>query len=374
MNKISPIVIIPGLKGNNLVTGEGSTLWSPDEGIETSFYDLMLDIDGVSDAKKGINIKAGTYDKTAYQDFIDFTTHKLDVPIRVFVYDWRKSAKENAVHLRDFLFDLKFELKCEEFNFVCHSGGGLVLQAYMALLEGDFSNMMIDKAVFVAVPFNGTVMAMEGLVVGDNAATRPYYAGFDLMLFGSSRVVIRTFPFIYEMLPFYEGSFVKADKSQSQTKAMLNIFNGANWQSNLSSNTMVMKRLEEALRVKENFYPLDLLPPDVASRFLSVSAVGTPTSNKVVVHDNSPTGRVKNFFDFSSMTTQGDGTVAAISANAYAPAVTTLGVSFFGSPKQVHRFILCDSRVQTVVKRFLIDDKDCDPWYSVIGGTVEKVF
>lgn len=367
MDKVSPIVIIPGLKGNNLDTDSGDTLWSPHDGIKTSFYDLMLDIDGVSDARKDLKIKAGTYDSTAYQDFIDFTDHELNVPVRVFIYDWRKSSKENAVHLRDFLFDLKFELKCEHFNFVCHSGGGLVLQSYLTLLQGDFSNSLIDKAVFVAVPFNGTVLAMEGLVVGDNAATRPYYDSFDLSLFGASRVVLRTFPFLYEMLPFYEGSFVKADKS------MVNIFNAASWQSNLSNNTMVMNRLEQALKAKENFYPLDLLPPDMASKFLTISAVGSPTPNKVVVHDNSPAGRVKNFFDFSSMTTQGDGTVPAISANAYALAVTSLGVSFFGSPKHIHRFILCDSRVQTVVKRFLIDDMDYDQWYSVIGGTVEKI-
>src|SRR5262249_8005949 len=127
-------------------------------------------------------------------------------------YDWRLSNVVNGKRLLDFTQYLRGKLsaakiKFEGFRFLTHSMGGLLFCCYLNELKNKYDD--IDKAVISAPPFRGSPYALVHMIKGDGGMK-----SFLNSVFGRNediRKVVRTYPSIFELLPWYDQSLIYED-------------------------------------------------------------------------------------------------------------------------------------------------------------------
>lgn len=362
-----PTILIPGIKGTTLVntnTLDFDTIWSGIQSKFESIYDLELKQDTKFEVEKRSIIERSDVEDLAYREAVIIINRKIESPVYIFGYDWRKSCDENGKQLKKYVDYLKEKLDISRVNFLTHSMGGMVFSCYLNNLSGNYN--IIEHAILTVCPFEGSINSLIALIIGEG--------GFKFPLFNSNdefRKIARTFPSVYELLPIYQGavSFANGDS--------FCLYNPEHWQSNISKNTILLDRLSQ-LKIFRQTNPamlnLSELPNEVKKKLLIIVGEGEKTKNKVFIQTHDPKGRVTNFFDFDQPETdKGDGTVPFESSTIYREEILTIAVKSKWYDKTTHGFFLNDGRVQAVISRFIKDDTHHPEWWSDIGGSVRRV-
>lgn len=370
-----PTILIPGISGTKLVntnTLNFDTIWSSVQSKYESIYDLALKQDSRFEVNHKSIIERSDVEDLSYREIVHVLEHKTNLPIYVFGYDWRKSAVEIAKGMADYIEYLKEKLSVNSFNFIVHSMGGLIFSCYLKNLQGNYD--VIDHAVLTACPFEGSVRALVAITIGEGGIQFPLFNSND-----EFRKIARTFPSVFEMCPTYKDAVVFDNGSEFE------LFNPDHWQSNIGDDDMGMFRARlsqlKTFRDKQNPAMLNLrdLPKEVRKKFLIIAGEGEETKKQVKVLPQNPDGRVKNFFNFESINSigNGDGTVPLESITIYNDVILTLAVKKKWSDIAMHPLILKDGRVQSLITRFLFNKTseftNGSPWWSVLDGSIRQI-
>ncbi|MDR4947260.1 lipase/acyltransferase domain-containing protein [Neobacillus cucumis] len=370
-----PTILIPGIQGTKLLntnTLNFDTIWSMVQSRYETIYDLLLKQDSRFEVNPKSIIERGDVEDVAYREIVHELERKTKQPVYIFGYDWRQSSLDTAKRLANFVEYLKEKLSVKKFNFIAHSMGGVVLSSYLKLLQGNYDSL--EHVIFAVTPFRGTFHALISLTMGEGGIRFPMFNSSD-----EFRKIARTFPSVFELCPTYQKAIIFEDG------AIFDVFNPDHWQSNIGDDDreMFLSRINhmKAFWDRQNPAMLDLrdLPLEVRKRFLILMGMGVKTKNKVIVQPESPDGRVKNFFNFDSLDSEGDGdgAVPFESASIYKNDILTLGIKKKRTDISFHALFLNDGRIQTTITRFLLNQtsehSNGSPWWTVIDDSVTRI-
>lgn len=370
-----PTIIIPGIQGTKLVntnTLNFDTIWSSVQSKYETIYDLLLKQDSRFEVNPKSIIERSDVEDLSYREIVQVLEYKTNMPVYIFGYDWRLSSQETASRLASYVEYLKQKLCVKKFNFIAHSMGGTVLSCYLKQLSNNYDS--IDHVIYAACPFKGTIHALIALTVGEGGIRFPLFNSND-----EFRKIARTFPSVFELCPTF------TDAAVFENGTGFDIFNPDHWQSNIGDDDwgMFHTRINQMKTFwdRQNPAMLDLrdLPDGVKKKFLILAGVGEKTKHKVIVQPLSPDGRERNFFNFDSPDSEGDGdgAVPLESSAIYKEDLLTLGVKKNWTDFSMHALFLNDGRVQTVITRFLLDKTSDNsigsPWWTVLDGSINQV-
>lgn len=364
------VIFLPGIKGTTLVNtnrADYDTIWSA---IQSQFEDiemleLSLDDKGFGyDSRQSSLIKAGQIEGLVYSEFLrDIQSSK---PIYLFNYDWRQSSIENAKRLQAFMDMLKTKSKVSQkfakpikrFDVIAHSHGSNVLRQFTKL-EGF---RRLGRVILAAPPLRGSLDTVDAILTGEGV-----FPGVRAKV----RKLIRTFPGALELLPSY-GAAEFDDGSE------VDFFKAAHWQANITStNNSYSEKFKKTLKcseqAKEHLHDWSGLRKDIRDRILIIVRDGYDTAQSLTVHKNM-LNEPKNYIDLANIhfSSNGDGTVSHGSSCIWADKILTLVATDSWRYRDYgHGFILKDERVQRMVRRFLIDNKDFE--WKTPGHSVKRV-
>ncbi|CAL6100229.1 Lecithin-cholesterol_acyltransferase [Hexamita inflata] len=235
---MNPIVLIPGITGSRLVARgrmdqKQKQVWFPNM---SSLYDDMVEylwgsydqvsqkfvshcdkeyeimpvpgINGCMSLSAFANIPFIGKSLVYFQSMVKFLQAQRFTVI-AFTYDWRQDPCGQYIQqsLNAFLQEQSAILNCTQFNFICHSMGGVILNHF---LQQNASKA--DKIVFLGTPFNGS----NGQFL--NAFQRGYNLKTNLC-----RQIFRGFlgaiPAVYALIPFEdEGAVVQVKGTINELK------------------------------------------------------------------------------------------------------------------------------------------------------------
>lgn len=380
------VIIIPGITGSTLLNINDTKIDTVYSFIEKSFENmeqLKLNLKGDGDVEDLALIEKGVLESPAYSEIKSFFRNQ-EYRSFLFAYDWRKSILLNSNYLEQFIEKLRSKLgdSKQKFYFITHSMGGLVFQGCLDYL---IKKNVLEKAVLVAPPFQGSPEALKALVIGKNN----FLNSKDRF-----RKVARTFPSMFELLPHYDNAIVN---EQNQN---VDIYNPNNWQSNLyieeaeaEDKKLMHKRITDAKITKHTLQNLvKNLPDNMKKKIIVLSGDGENTLNKVIVKKYDPSQSVSNFFDFENgiYNKNADGTVPDASVGFYDNVFMRLKIvkdkfpnSFADLFVNQHSVFLNSGKVQDICRRFFDDlensefthpSKDfINDWWNFPGGKVYKV-
>ncbi|TWD96556.1 lecithin:cholesterol acyltransferase [Neobacillus bataviensis] len=370
-----PTILIPGIQGTKLLntnTLDFDTIWSMIQSRYETIYDLLLKQDSRFEVNPKSIIERGDVEDVAYREIVHVLERKTKQPVYIFGYDWRQSSLDTAKRLANFVEYLKEKLSVKKFNFIAHSMGGMVLGSYLKTLQGNYDS--IEHVIFAVTPFRGSIQALISLTMGEGGIRYPMFNSSD-----EFRKIARTFPSVFELCPTYQNAVIFEDG------ANFNIFNPDHWQSNIGDDDwgMFLNRIShmKAFYDRQNPTMINLreIPLEVRNRFLILMGIGVKTKNKVIVQPESPDGRVKNFFNFDSIDSEGDGdgVVPFESASIYKNDILTLGIKKKWTDFSFHALFLHDGRVQSTITRFLLNQTsehfNGSPWWTVVDDSVTLI-
>ncbi|MBM7653488.1 lipase/acyltransferase domain-containing protein [Neobacillus cucumis] len=370
-----PTILIPGIQGTKLLntnTLNFDTIWSMVQSKYETIYDLLLKQNSRFEVNPKSIIERGGVEDVAYREIVHVLERKTKQPVYIFGYDWRQSSLDTAKRLAHFVEYLKEKLSVKKFNFIAHSMGGVVLSSYLKLLQGNYDS--IEHVIFAVTPFGGTIHALISLTMGEGGIGFPMFNSSD-----EFRKIARTFPSVFELCPTYQKAII------FENGAIFDIFNPDHWQSNIGDDDrgMFLSRINhmKAFWDRQNPAMLDLrdLPLEVRKKVLILLGMGVKTKNKVIVQPENPDGRVKNFFNFDSLDSEGDGdgVVPFESASIYKNDILTLAIKKKRTDISFHALFLNDGRIQTTITRFLLNQTSVhsngSPWWTVIDDSVTQI-
>lgn len=263
LHPTNPIIIIPGIKGSQLVdpvtekviwgkifdlevVDPHKALIKPDkDGIElpidkrpiTSNRDRIVPTSVLTKYKLIYHIA----EIEAYQSLIEVFTKcglsegdiqqcTINDNLYLFAYDWRRDLVETAQLLSDRIEEIKrsYNNPNQKVDIIAHSMGGLIAMYYMMYGSTDVVSdgrlvfnpsyegaENIGKAFMISVPYGGNIFAFKSLHNGD-------YLGPSVTV---SNLATFTMPSLYQLLPIKSNIFV--DKKGNHVE--LDIFNIENW-------------------------------------------------------------------------------------------------------------------------------------------------
>lgn len=373
---MKPIILIPGIEATALVnanTFDFATVWNAYDSIGTALFTKVtgpyisdrLQLDPLYDENMSSLIEHNHMARLPYERTVINLAAKLAEagdrsPIYLFGYDWRLSNAENGRRLYDFTQYLKKKLSanksdpCEGFRFLTHSMGGLIFSCYLSELKGKYDD--IDKAVISAPPFRGSPYALVHMIKGDGG-----FKSFLNSLFGRNediRKVVRTYPSIFELLPWYDQSVVFEDNRKE-----VDLTQPGQWQSNIGDDIpeLFKARLKDLADFRKNkLFPLHKLPEELRTRIIVLAGSGDDTVTQLQVRKEQD--KISNFVIIDDKRSvridTGDGTVPLPSATVFKDSVKTLVVfkkGLLSEPTDnldYHGLFLRDSRVQNILQRF----------------------
>ncbi|MEP5611174.1 MAG: hypothetical protein ABJP45_02935 [Cyclobacteriaceae bacterium] len=368
------IIMIPGITGSQLIdvnTHNFHPVWRDIRYNFQKVEDLELTDEFQGEFyEENINtlIERGAAESLAYKEFMDDL--ETDVPKFYFSYDWRRSNRENGRKLNDFVEMLKQKSQAsttantiEKISIITHSMGNHICRFYIR----DFGFASIDKIVFVAPPFKGSLATVDTLLRGQG-----YFKNIKKKL----REVMRTFPGALELLPNYENAALFTDDTP------VDFFNKDHWQKNLtaslgSANAYAHRLAEKFInnlnRAKEDLKELDQWIENITAeekeRILVVVRDEFKSFQAVRVHENQ-----ENFIDLknSVKTESGDGVVPHISSCCYLDEIRTLAIEdSLWYDDDSHAFVMTEERVQNLASWFLDSSRPFDP--KIPGGSIKEV-
>ncbi|MEO6166227.1 MAG: hypothetical protein ABIO46_00670 [Chitinophagales bacterium] len=373
---MKPVILIPGIQATALVnanTFDFSSVWNAYDSIGTVLFTKVtgpyisdrLQLDPLYDENMNSLIERNHMAQLPYERTIINLAAKLveagdRSPIYLFGYDWRLSNAENGKRLYDFTQYIKKKLSvnkgdpCEGFRFLTHSMGGLIFSCYLTQLKGKYDD--IDKAVISAPPFRGSPYALVHMIKGDGG-----FKSFLNSLFGRNediRKVVRTYPSIFELLPWYDQSVIFEDNRKE-----VDLTQASQWQSNISDDIpeLFKARLKELADFRKNkLFPLHKLPEELRTRMIVLAGSGDDTVTQLQVRKEQD--KISNFVIIDDKRSvrmdTGDGTVPLPSSTIFKDSVKTLVVFKTGLLSEptdnldYHGLFLRDSRVQNILQRF----------------------
>ncbi|MBO4866755.1 MAG: alpha/beta hydrolase [Ruminococcus sp.] len=205
-----PIVLIPGIMGSQLYSNENGKedliwpgmgeIFSFDLGnsmkITKSLYVKNYD----NGNGKPINQNALDEDnrEKGPRDSLKNLVNKIceefpDREVYVFNYDWRKSNRESALKLEEFIDNIS----ADKVDIVAHSMGGLVTSLYIAS-QGKDKFDKVDKIITVGTPYEGAPHVFDAIEYGSIIG---FFEDILLGMGGISRNVLIGFPGVCELIP-----------------------------------------------------------------------------------------------------------------------------------------------------------------------------
>lgn len=381
---IKALIFIPGIKGTKLYdvnTPKGDILWQDIRFNFEKFENLTLSFSENGqffDEKFDSLVEPLHLEPIAYNQF--WKNLKPDYKWKfIFPYDWRLPNKENGKRLAEFMKFIIEKSKVLEkqnvdgvktitsFDFVTHSMGNMPLRNYIH--ENGFK--LINKIVFVAPPFRGSLDAVSALAVGQG-----FFFNKE-----ETRKMARTLPALLELLPRYKGNNI------DEVNQELDMLISQNWQKNITNprekhkirnSKKFIENLKSAKQSLEELeYWKDSLTENEKKRIIILAKTDEKTLTSLpIIRNPESDNQPKNLFDFRNClhTEAGDGVVTDESSCYYYKEFATYVIfdEFFRDDKK-HAFLMRDNRVQRIVNSFLKADGEIKTDDLIIGGSVKKV-
>lgn len=337
MDAQTVILFVPGLFGSRLVHPESkSTLWLKAlDGIRNT-RSLALSLDQEPSEIAGgilerVSILPPFYSVDVYGTFLKRLSRQFQATARVevFDYDWRLAPFQVAPLLHQKL-EAERERGAKQFHIIAHSMGGVIVSYYLRYGAASVEDAKetwtgvkdVEKVLFAAVPFKGTMAAfrdaISGVAIGLNRRL------IDIGAYSSWRST-------YVLLP--NGELDTLFDAQGN-RHVGRVRNFASWKENRwgliglpSSNDSLQSReryTEECLRrgsiFLEKVHAEVKAPPPYLPRLLNVIGRGRPSQAAGVQIENRilfTPQQVKAAglsFPMEKLFLEGDGTVPAASA------------------------------------------------------------
>jgi pimeloyl-ACP methyl ester carboxylesterase len=229
-----PIIFLPGIAGTELYSGNWE-VWPLATG--GSRFDLMLEDDGNTPAKLGVDIRTGSILRSSpanfYGGMIGYLT-SLPCPslpqkkcyrekenLFTYPYDWRLHLTEPFVGLHLLIEEaLQKNPGAGKVILLAHSLGGVIARYYLLSIPADASK--VDSLITMGSPFWGSPKAYYALVHGynfDNPTVRQ-----ELM-----KVLAQNASAVYDLLPsapfLYEGSLENVGTPASRALSLPDTYN-----------------------------------------------------------------------------------------------------------------------------------------------------
>ena len=199
-------ILIPGIMGSLLASTRGisSVLWLNPSLLMGGYLNLLdLDEGGESDASPDVDIVPIGIEKMTYLRMIQ--TLARHSRLYEFPYDWRKSIFTTAQQLHDAIERWSVASPARRYTFVCHSMGGLVARAYLALYPEE-AEQRIERLIMVGVPLQGAAIA----ALTFNPRLHPFLLVANLHEHNDLVRFSRSLPSVYQLLPPPEDLFSAA--------------------------------------------------------------------------------------------------------------------------------------------------------------------
>jgi hypothetical protein len=365
-----PCIVVPGIQGSTLqnfypidpVTTWSTMVIAENKFIAPDFNSLALTDDGRADRSSQVVSRPSALIELAYAPLVSGLQGRSGVPSYLFAYDWRYSIVVSARALVRFIESLQAKSIPEipewtgDFDFACHSMGGLVFRAFLAEWRrtNPGKRVPIGKVAFIATPHKGSLDAAVALITGESS------------LFGGQkamRKLARTYPGVYELLPLPGNGVMWAEREGVE----LDLFEESNWQRNTTT----------AVPAPGNFDVEQRHLDEAHQSLLSLPMPTDPTSGLVAqdmlviygAKDNSTLESVavgpapENWYDFDNAR-KGEGDDVVLVGSAKLPGVTAVQIrpedlSYILHPIQrayaqtdLHAFLPALDEVQTIVSAF----------------------
>src|SRR5688572_25184380 len=160
-----PVIVIPGFGVTRLFdpVTERFVWGTPRTTMHTRYAD-DLDLDaGDRLVPQGFVGSRGPIN-TAWQlteALRKYGRYTSDKDLYAFAYDWRRSARENGVKLREFVEKIKQDTGAQRVDIVTHSAGSIVAMTYVKLAGGAKD---VENLILIAPVQRGVVDAFRVLV------------------------------------------------------------------------------------------------------------------------------------------------------------------------------------------------------------------
>lgn len=270
-------------------------------------------------------------------------------PVYAFGYDWRRPLEDSA---RRLVRAIEAACAREEaagrsprLKFITHSMGGLLLRSALGLRRRREPLADVERIVFIAPPFRGSIGSPYSLVAGSSdtwIGTGP-----------EERMVTRGFPSVYQMTPSWPDAAVDEHGTQ------VDLFDPANWQASVAQgdgfrpdflrNAEAFVRARKARHGGHSPAPMlsDAVLARAADKVLVVCGSGQPTPCSLPVLTGNRAN--PNWFDFAHLAvdTLGDGRV-------WMPSAAIRGVPLAAFADSGEHALLCrDARVIDLTAQWL---------------------
>jgi hypothetical protein len=367
-----PSIVVPGIQGSSLqnfypidpVTTWSTMVIAESKFVAPDFDSLALADDGRADRASQVVSRPSALIELAYAPLVSGLQGRSGVPCYLFAYDWRYSIVASARALVRFVESLQAKAIpipgmsrwTGDFDFACHSMGGLVFRAFLAEWQraNPDKRLPVGKVAFIATPHKGSLDAADALITGES----PLFGGQKAM-----RKLARTYPAVYELLPLPANGVMWAEHGGVE----VDLFQESNWQRNTTSAVpapgnfdVEQRHLDEARRVLTGLR----MPTD--------PAFGLAPQNLLVIYgakDHSTLETVAvgpppdNWYDFDNAR-KGEGDDVVLAGSAKLPGVAAVQIrpedfSYILHPIQrayaetdLHAFLPALDEVQTIVYSF----------------------
>lgn len=269
-------------------------------------------------------------------------------PVHAFAYDWRLPLETTARQLQQTMSEIRARERRagrpQTISFVTHSMGGLLLRTALALEPDPTAFSGVDRIVFIAPPFRGTLASTAALVVGESDSP----AGGPPL-----RKILRGFPAVYQLTPSW------SDAAVNEAGDPVDLFDADNWQlstrqaqsfrTDFLRQAEVLHRGDAARHSGHDSVSMlsDTTLATAADRILIIGGSGHMTPRTLpVLTNNAPN---PGWFDFAHMTHAELGDERVWLGSAAVPGVP---LAAFGNCP-AHGLLCRDERIIHLTSRWL---------------------